>query len=148
MKKPIYLLDTNIVSELGKPNPDKNVLAHIYEKKDLCAIAATTWQELAYGINIMPESKKKKYLYNFIIDYVQATFPIINYDNHCAWIQADIRDRLKSIGKVEDEKTGYADTEIASIAISNQMILVTRNTKHFALIQSVDSVFYLENWFE
>lgn len=42
----------------------------------------------------------------------------------------------------------FQDTQIASIAISNQMILVTRNTKHFETIQKVESVFFVENWFK
>lgn len=148
MKKPIYLLDTNIISELFKPNPNPNVVKKINEKKNLCAISVTTWNELIYGLNIYPDGKKKDFLFDFIVDYVQSNFQIINYDNHSAWIHADLRCRLKAIGKKEDEQSGYADIEIASIAISNQMILVSRNTKHFKAIKEVDSVFVIENWFE
>ena len=71
------------------------------------------------------------------------TFEIIQYDNHAAWIQADIRSRLKENGTPIE----FDDTQIASIAVSNCMILVTRNTKHFEPIQKV-SPLMLENWFE
>lgn len=148
MRKPIYLLDTNIISELAKPNPNKKVVELINEKKSLCAIGVTTWNEIIYGLHNYPDGKKKSYLFDFIVDYVQLTFPIIDFDNHAAWILGDLRSRLKSIGRNSDEKTGYADMELAATAISNQMILVTRNVKHFEAIKDIDSVFYLENWFE
>ena len=87
---------------------------------------------------------RKKKGFSTLINDVQEIFPIIQFDNHAAWIQADIRMHLKESGKTID----YADTEIAAIAISNQMVLVTRNTKHFEPIAEIDSVFYYENWFE
>lgn len=144
MRKPVYLLDTNVISELSKPNPNMKLVKMVEANKPLCAISSTTWHELLYGLNIMPEGKKNHYLFEFIVDYVQANFPVIDFDNHAAWIQSDLRSRLKETGTLVD----YADTEIAATAISNQMILVSRNTKHFEPIQQVDSVFYMENWFE
>ena len=36
---------------------------------------------------------------------------------------------------------------IAAIALANHMVLVTRNTKHFAAIQEVSDL-QVENWFE
>ena len=50
---------------------------------------------------------------------------------------------LESIGKLPPE----FDLQIASIAIANNMILVTRNTKDFAQISSVSNLM-LENWWE
>lgn len=144
MKKPIYLLDTNIISELSKPYPNKNIIEKFELNKDFCAISSTTWQELLYGLNILPSGKKADYLFDFIVNYIQTNLPIINCDNHCAWIQADIRARLKDAGIPVD----YTNTEIASIAVSNQLILVTGNTKHFEPIRQIDTVFRYENWFE
>ena len=92
----------------------------------------------------MPESKRKDWLYSRLIDEVQKTFPILNFDSHCAWILSDLRSRLKKSGMAVD----YADLQIASIAIANQMILVTRNIKHFGMIQNVSGNLLIENWFE
>lgn len=143
MSKPIYLLDTNIISELGKVKPNPAVVEKVAENKSQCAISSTTWNELLFGLQNMDDGKKKDFYFRFIVDYIQSEFPIIQYDNHAAWIHADIRSRLKDAGIPQD----FQDTQIASIAISNQMILVTRNTKRFEAIQKVDSVFYMENWF-
>lgn len=144
MSRPLYLLDTNIISELAKPFPNSKVVENINKHKHLCAIPTTTLNELLYGLHLMPESKSKDYLFKFITDEIQSTFPIIDYDSHCAWIQSDLRACLKTEGTTLE----FQDTQIASIAIANQMILVTRNTKHFQFIQQVSSVFYFENWFE
>lgn len=141
--KPLYLLDTNMISEIMRAQPNVNVMNKFSENEKLCAISATTWNELLYGVQIMNNGKKKDLIFEDLIDDIQASYNIIHYDNHAAWIQADIRSRLKEKGKPLD----FQDTQIASIAISNCMILVSRNVKHFEPIQEV-SPLMLENWFE
>ena len=143
MIRPYYLLDTNIISELMKQQPDKHVIAKIKEYERFCALSSTSWSELLYGINIMPAGKKRDFYFDTLVDKIQAEFDIIQYDNHAAWIQADIRSRLKENGTPVE----FDDTQIASIAVSNGMILVTRNKKHFEPIQKI-SPLMLENWFE
>lgn len=143
MIRPYYLLDTNIISELMKQQPDKHVIAKIKEYERFCALSSTSWNELLYGINIMPAGKKRDFYFDTLVDKIQAEFDIIQYDNHAAWIQADIRSRLRENGTPVE----FDDTQIASIAVSNGMILVTRNKKHFEPIQKI-SPLMLENWFE
>lgn len=141
--RPYYLLDTNIVSEAMHSISDEKVMKKLAQYENLCAICATTWNELLYGIQILPEGKKKKTLYSDLIDDVQGTYDVLPYDKTAATIQADIQSRLKAKGTSVE----FADTQIAAIAISNNMILVTRNTKHFKPIQEV-SPLLMENWFE
>lgn len=141
--RPLYLLDTNMISEIFKPFPNEKAYKMLQENVSLCALPATTWNELLYGVHIMHEGKKQKYIFSKLVDDVQDAYNIIQYDNHAAWIHADIRSRLKEKGKTLD----FQDTQIASIAVSNCMILVTRNIKHFEPIQEV-SPLMLENWFE
>ena len=143
MIRPYYLLDTNIISEIMKQQPDKHVIAKIKEYERFCALSSTSWNELLYVINIMPAGKKRDFYFDTLVDKIQAEFDIIQYDNHAAWIQADIRSRLRENGTPVE----FDDTQIASIAVSNGMILVTRNTKHFEPIQKI-SPLMLENWFE
>ena len=59
MKK-VYLLDTNIVSEFSKENPNKQVLEFYTVRRDLCAISSVTWQELKRGVARLPEGRRKK----------------------------------------------------------------------------------------
>ena len=143
MIRPYYLLDTNIVSEMMKSKPNVEILSKITKYENLSSISSTTWNELLFGVNDMPSGKRHDMYFEWLINFVQSTFGIIPYDNHAAWIQADIRERLKKNGTPIE----FDDTQIASIAIANNMILVTRNIKHFEPIQQV-SPLMLENWFE
>ena len=142
MIRPYYLLDTNIISEIMRASPDANVLKNFTEHEKLCAISSTTWNELLFGVNRLPAGKRRDYYFDCIVDDIQSHFEIIQYDNHAAWIQADIRARLMECGTPIE----FDDTQIASIAVANNMILITRNTKHFEPIQKVASLM-MENWF-
>ena len=144
MKKPIYLLDTNIISELLKVAPNPQVIEKIEQFKERCVISTTVWNELLFSVHSGPNGKKKDYMLSYLVDVIQAAFPIISFDSHAAWINADLRTRLKS----ERETLDLFDTEIAATAISEQLILVTKDTKSFESIQNVSSVLYTENWFE
>ena len=143
MIRPYYLLDTNIISEMFRPKPNPLVFKKLEEYEKLCSLPSTAWYKLLFGVNIMASGKKRDYIFSKLVDDIQANYEIIQYDNHAAWIHADIRSRLKEQGIGID----FQDSQIASIAVSNNMILVTRNIKHFETIQKV-SPLMLENWFE
>ncbi|MBQ4496255.1 MAG: type II toxin-antitoxin system VapC family toxin [Spirochaetaceae bacterium] len=142
-EEPHYLLDTNIVSEIIKPEPDLNVIKKIAKHNSDCAICSPVWQELLFGLYRMPESINKKYLGKFIKEDVHENFKIKNFTEKAADIQAQLRIKLEQLGK----PTQKEDSMIAAIALANHMVLVTRNTKHFAAIQQV-SALTVENWFE
>lgn len=142
-EEPHYLLDSNIVSEIIKPEPDFNVISKIAEHNSDCAICAPVWQEILYGLYHMPDGMNKKYLDKFINDDVRENFKIKNYTEKSALIQAELRAKLAKKGS----PTQKEDSMIAAIAIANHMVLVTRNTKHFTAIQKVSDL-QLENWFE
>ena len=142
MIHPYYLLDTNIISEVLKTKPDEHVRKNFLKYEKLCALPATTWNELLFGVQSMAMGKKHDFLLDKLVNSIQSRYDIIHYDNHAAWIQADIRARLKEAGKTGD----FQDTQIAAIAVANGMILVTRNVKRFEPIQAV-SPLLVENWF-
>ena len=91
----------------------------------------------------LPEGLNKKYLENFLMDDVHENFKIKHFTEKAAVIQAKIRANLEKLGK----PTQKEDSMIASIALANHMVLVTRNTKHFEPIQEVSEL-QIENWFE
>ena len=127
--KNIYLLDTNIVSQVTKPEPNSNLLANLELHTGTCCISSITWYELQNGILLLPQGSKKAKLFSFLNDYVQPSFPVIPYDIHAASINADITSRLLPTGN----PTPILDTQIASIAIANNLILVTNNTRDFEI---------------
>lgn len=135
----MYILDTNVFSELIKPKPDKNVLIRYHMFLNQIYLASPVWQELYYGWQIMSDGKKKQEIHHFIKTQV-ATLPQLHYTKDCADIHPTIRAEAKQLGKT----LSYIDSEIASIAIMNNMTLITRNTKDFANITTLK----IENWFE
>ena len=85
----VYLLDTNIVSEFTKDNPNQKVLALYTARKNMCAISAVTWQELVFGLSKMPEGKRKNYLKQ-CFELYDEELEIINYDGHAAELCSNI----------------------------------------------------------
>lgn len=138
-----YLLDSNIISEIIKPNPNFSVIKKLAEHSGDCAICSTTWHELIYGVEQLEQGLRKTEINKFIQDDVKDSFDILPYTKDSAEIQGQIRAQLKTKGF----SVPFADSQIASIAIANNMILVTRNTKDFAQISSVSNLM-LENWWE
>ena len=139
----IYLLDTNIVSEPTKINPQSRVLSTLDEKCMFSQICAPVWFELLKGVYVLAVGKKRSFLEDFTINYVQSNFPILPYDSHCAHVQADIYARMQKNGT----HISVLDMQIAATAIANNLIVVTRNKKHFEPIQREFSLM-VENWFE
>ena len=142
-EEPHYLLDSNIVSEIIRPEPDFNVIKKIAEHNSDCAICAPTLHEMLYGYNKLPEGMNKKYLGKYIFNDVMETFKVKSYSEKASIIHSEIRADAEKIG----QPVPFSDSMIAAIALANHMVLVTRNTKHFSAIQEVSDL-QVENWFE
>ncbi len=141
--QPIYLLDTNIVSEMTKPKPNKKVVEKILETQKLSMVSSVGFQEMLFGVKRLPICKKQQDLFSFAIDYIQGNYEILPFDIHASWILSDIRERLEEKGK----RAPVYDAMIAATAIANNLVLVTRNVKDFEDIKEV-SALMVENWFE
>lgn len=140
--KPVYLLDTNIISEIVKINPNKTIIKKIAETDGLCSICATVWQEAVFGYERMPEGKKKERI-NEYLQKIFKTYDIIPYESFAARICAEIRSRCEATGKT----LPYSDSQIAATAIANNMILITHNTEDYEpLLES--TMLKVEDWWE
>ena len=139
----LYMLDTNVISEMTKPAPDKEVIRLLLKNRNLSAIPSIAWGECLYGLKRMPDSRRKDVIMDFYLNTVLESYKIISFDNHAASIYSDIKSRLDEIGKPAPE----LDMQISAIAIANNAILVTRNTKDFKYIEQI-SALMLENWFK
>jgi tRNA(fMet)-specific endonuclease VapC len=135
-----YLLDTNIISEPFKLDPNAQVVAKLQEYGGDLAIASVTWHELKYGYYRMPTSRRKQQLETYLNLTVRPNLPIINYDEQAAEWLAKERARLMSLGKTPS----LPDGQIVAIARVNGLILVTRNISDYK--EFID--LYIENWFD
>ena len=122
-----YLLDTNIISELGKPQPNQNVINFVL-RLDKAWLSIITVHELNYGLNLLPKGNKRTQLTASIDRFIQqyATF-IIPITNEEASTAASLRANAKKQGK----PCHLADSLIAGTAKAHGLTVVTRNEKDF-----------------
>ncbi len=135
----MFILDTNVFSELVRPLPNKKVLIHYQKFLGQIYLASPVWQELYYGWQIMPEGKKKQDIHGFLMTQV-VTLPQLDYTKACADTHATIRAKAKQFGNA----LSFVDSQIASVAMTNDITLVTRNVKD---LKNIDKL-KIENWFE
>lgn len=132
-----YLLDTNVISQPVSRVPAAGVLRRLDAIADQCVLAAPVWHELQFGCKRMPAGRRREALEDYLSDVVR-TFPILPYDELAAKIHATERERLERIGTT----IPFVDGQIAAIAQSNDLVLVTANIRDFAAFRSLT----VENW--
>lgn len=122
-----YLLDTNIVSEIAKPEPHKGVVDFLGALEQ-GYISVLTLHELHYGISFLPEGRRRERLFDTIERFV-ATFEeaILNITGPVSLKAADLRASGHKRGIV----IHLADALIAATAIEHDLTLVTRNVADF-----------------
>ena len=140
MKK-AYLLDTTLVSEFSKANPNPQVLDFYQARKNLGAISAITWQELTRGVSRLPEGKRKATLQSFIENF-EANTEVISYDKFASQICGE----MQANAEKEGHTLPFYDSQIAATAISNGMVLVTHNIADFEPMRE-KSFLRVEDWF-
>jgi len=138
--KALYLLDTNVVSEFAKIIPNEHILERYYANETRCAIPAVVWQELIYGLEKMPEGKRRCIVAD-AIENLRSNMDIIPYDAFAAGICGELLARCDAAGT----PSSYADTQIAATAVANNMILVTHNERDFAALCKI-SMLKIEDW--
>ncbi len=122
-----YLLDTNVLSEPTKPLPSDHVLRRWRENADRICTAAPVWNELLFGCYRLPVSKRRERFERFVREILMPSLPILPYDAKAADWHAAERARLGSVGK----KPPFCDGQIAAVAKTRDLILVTRNVEDF-----------------
>ena len=135
-----YLLDSNILSEPARLKPNAQVLKQFANHDDCYATVSIVWHELVYGCELLPASKRKEQLQAYLEMLLMNGLIILPYDQLAADWYAKERARLQFQGKT----CAYADGEIAAIAVSNKLTLVTRNIQDFQNFQNLS----LQNWFD
>ncbi|MBR4005700.1 MAG: PIN domain-containing protein [Treponema sp.] len=143
MVKPFYLLDTGVLSEGIKVDPNRPLMEKLFEKSRLCQVPSPVWHELVYGMNYLSDGVLKELIRDYLMTVVAPHFSIMQYDDRAAWIHADIRARLEKQGL----SAPVVACQIASMAISNNMILVTKNPQDYKTITE-NSTLLIENWVE
>ena len=129
----LYLLDTNILSEPIRREPDPAVLEAMEAHQGKLVTASVVWHEMLFGCYRLPESAKRTAIERYLFDIVQPTFQFLHYEDRAAAWHASERARLASIGR----KPPFVDGQIAAIARVNSCTLVTRNPSDFEFFEGL-----------
>ena len=138
MESILFLLDTNILSEPTRQSPDARVIKKLTQYQYRIALAAPVYYELLTGCRRLPRSKKREKLEAYLNDFI-STLPVLPYDEQAAdWHSRELV-RLSHKGLTP----AFIDAQIASIAASNRLILVTHNVDDFKDFNNLNVV----DWF-
>ena len=126
----MIVLDTNVISEVFRLQPDPQVVAWLESLTGNVAITTITLAELHAGVRRLPDGRRKSALatgINTAIQPYRDTHAILTFDEVAAEHYADI--------VVSRERSGLpittADAQIAAICRSHRASCATRNTKDF-----------------
>ena len=122
-----HLLDTNVVSELAKENPNETVISYLNSDIDFW-LPAIVIEELELGVQLLPEGRRRDQLREWL-----------------SQILTDFEGRIAQIGRREAQWAAVfqarahlngrdlelGDALIAGTAMAKSMTVVTRNVKDF-----------------
>ena len=74
-----YLLDTNIIAEPTKLEPNPNVIDALTRFREEAAISAISWHELWFGTDRIPPSRKRTILETYLTNLANTEMPIPPY---------------------------------------------------------------------
>jgi predicted nucleic acid-binding protein len=122
----VYLLDTNVVSELRRPKPHKAVLNWIAKvPADQLYLSAVTIGEIQAGIEIIRErDPAKAEELEAWLDQVVGGYGVMPVDAAA----------FRQWARLKHRKTDslFEDALIAATAIVNDLTVVTRNVRDFS----------------
>lgn len=126
----MIIVDTNVVSELMKQIPSKNVVAWIDKQtsEDLF-ITAITVAEIDYGLSILPDGARRSSMRTSFEKVVEEAFAfrVLSFDTNAARLYGPIMSHRKNLGRV----MSLFDGQIASIAQAHNAFVATRNVNDF-----------------
>jgi predicted nucleic acid-binding protein len=126
----VILLDTNVLSELIRPEPDAGVTEWL-DSLDAATVATTaiTAAELLYGVARLPAGRRKERLGEAIRGLIEEDFNgrVEPFDATAAVHYADLLSDRERAGR----PISAADAQIAAICRKLRATLATRNTSDF-----------------
>jgi tRNA(fMet)-specific endonuclease VapC len=132
----MYLFDTDILSNLLKRNPSPVLLRRLATlPSEAQFTSAITVGELIYGAY---RSERPDYFLRKLEQLVWPNIIVLPFDEKAARSYGRLRAELEEAGTPLSEP----DMRIASIALANNLTLVTANIQHFLKVKKLQ----VENW--
>jgi predicted nucleic acid-binding protein len=124
----VIFLDTNVISEPVKINPDSNVTLWIKRHDGELALSSVVLGEMVLGVERIKADERSKKLQHYIAN-VRLRFHtrIFSFDAEAALYYGVLMGRSQRNGR----PMSVADGMIAAIALRNKSKIATRNASHF-----------------
>jgi len=125
-----WLLDTNVLSELRRPKPDRKVLSFIAAQPlDLLYISAVTLAEIRFGIELTHSASRRAELNDWLAHKVRPLF-----DQRVLAVTEDVMFKWRLL--VEDgRKVGHTfsqpDLIIAATALHHGLTIASRDVSDY-----------------
>ena len=132
----MFLFDTDIITNVLKKSPSRNLLQRLAEVSvQEQYISTITVAEIVYGA---VKSTRPEFHLDNLENILLPSVNVVGFDAKAAYVCGRLRANLEKSGL----PLALADLEIASIAIAGNFVLITGNTKHFSRIMELQ----IENW--
>lgn len=125
----MIVLDTNVVSEVMKPEPHPGVRHWLdAQAAETVHLSSVSVAELLFGIGTLPAGRRRRLL-GMMLDGILDRFDgrILPFDTGAARHYADLAVKARAGGRGFPTPDGY----IAAIAVSHGFAVATRDTSAF-----------------
>ena len=123
----MFLVDTNVISELRKGNrADPGVRAFLKDNDDSLFLPVQAVGELSFGIESLkrkgdvPQAERLQQWLDSVLETFEGR--VLNFDQSCALMWGKLR---------SGNDQNLIDKQIAAMALIYDLTLVTRNIRHY-----------------
>ncbi len=137
-----FLVDTNVVSEWVKPQPNAGLLRWTESVDEDCVfLSVISLTELRYGIERLQAGKRRQHLEQWLDYEVPERFEgrVLGIDPTVADSCGRIVHRCEAVGR----RIEIMDAFLAATAQVHELVMVTRNVSDFVVLKDV-----LNPWIE
>jgi toxin FitB len=126
----MIVLDTNVVSEIMQPAPERSVRNWLGQHDlDLLWLTSVTVFEIRFGIETLAQGRKRSQImaaFELLLNE-KLQGRVLSFDRAAAEVAAEFAARRRAMGRPVEIR----DIEIAGIAAARRATLVTRNVRDF-----------------
>jgi len=126
----MLVLDTNVISEALKPEPNAKVKAWLESQPPTSVFTTAISQaEILYGVALLPKGRRQSTLLTAVVLMFEEDFRghVLPFDSEAATIYAT----LASVRRQDGHPISFADAQIAAVTQSRGGRLATRNVRDF-----------------
>lgn len=126
----MIILDTNVVSEPLKPEPDPAVLDWLDgQEPQTLYLTTINVAELLAGIETMPAGRRRTQLSHALASRIMPLFEgrVLVFDRQATEVLA----RINASAQAAGNPISFADCAIAAIAAAHGFMVATRNVRDF-----------------